>query len=87
MAEPKNVQISYALFKSLLDVFEYIDVSKYDVVFQEMYNGVLEDLQEKKRRMDLRETYGKLAAANKTDNEDAQIEARIKYLQKKNTHF
>jgi len=87
MAEPKNIQIPYTLFKNLLEVFEYIDISNYTEDFQAMYNNVVEELQEKQRRMELREAYGKLAAANKTNNEDTQHEARIDYLRKKNNLF
>jgi len=87
MAEPKNIQIPYTLFKSLLEVLEYIDISNYAEDFQSLYNGVLEGLQDKKKRIELREVYGKLAAANKTEDEDAQTEARIEYLRKKNNPF
>lgn len=81
MEKSKNVQISVELFNMVLNVMEYIDISNYAADFQDIFNSVLEDLQEKKNKMELREDYQRLINANKSGNEDKQHEARIKYLQ------
>lgn len=84
---PKNVQIPYELFKALLDTLKYVDVSNYAEDFQNVFNSVLEGLRDKQKRMELRDDYGRLAAANKSGDEDKQYEARIEYLKKKNNPF
>ena len=76
----KNVQIPTELFNALLDVLEYIDVSNYAPDFQAAFNSVLEGLQDKKKKMELREDYSRLITANKTGNENEQDGARIEYL-------
>lgn len=80
----KNVQISLELFLALLDTLEYIDTSNYAKDFKNQFEGVLDALKEKKRRMDLREDYSRLIAANKKGDEDKKFDARIEYLKQKN---
>jgi len=79
----KNVQIPLELFNRLLYVLEYIDMSNYAEDYQNEFGSVLEALQDKKKRMELREDYGKMIDANKSGDEDKQIDARIQYLQNK----
>lgn len=83
MDKPKNVQIPIELFNSIIDVMEYIDTSNYASDFKDIFENVLEALRDKKNKMNLREDYQRLISANKSGNEDKQIEARIEYLKNK----
>lgn len=83
MDKTKNVQIPLELFNAVVDIMEYIDTSNYASDFKNIFENVLEALQEKKNKMNLREDYQRLIAANKSGNEDKQIEARIEYLKNK----
>lgn len=85
MTAPNNIQIPYILFERVLEVLGQIDASEYTEDFQCLYNRVLAELRDKQLRIELRDAYGRLAAANKTGDEDAQIEARIEYLKQRNT--
>lgn len=84
MDKPKNVQIPLDLFNQLLDAMEYIDLKGYAPDFRDRFDSILWALQEKKKKMDLRDDYARLIVANKTGNEEAQDEARIEYLKNKN---
>ena len=84
MNPPKNVQIPYSVFISLLDTLEYIDLSNYAADFRTQFESVLEALRNKKRQLERREDYSRLIAANKTGDEDKKHEARIQYLSKRN---
>jgi len=84
MATPKNVQIPYELFMAIIDVLEYVDASKYADDFQSLFDAVLEELKTKKKRLELREDYSRLIEANKSGDEDKQLEARIEYFKKRN---
>jgi len=84
MGNPKNVQIPYELFMALIDMLEYIDSSKYPDDFRDLFEAVLEDLRVKKKRLELREDYSRLIAANKSGDEDKQLEARIEYFKNRN---
>jgi len=79
----KNIQIPLELFNRLLYVLEYIDMSNYAEDYQNEFESVLEALQDKKKRMELREDYGKMIDANKLGDEGKQIDARIQYLKNK----
>jgi Skp family chaperone for outer membrane proteins len=88
MSQPKNVQIPYDLFMALIDMLEHIDTSRYSDDFRTLFEAVQEELQNKKRRLELREDYSRLIAANKTGDEDKQHEARIEYFKNRNSlHF
>lgn len=84
MDKPKNVQIPIELFNAIVDVMEYIDTSTYASDFKDIFDNVLYALQEKKKKMELREDYQRLIIANKSADEDKQTEARIEYLKNKN---
>jgi len=84
MGTPKNVQIPYELFISLLDVLEYIDVSEYAEDFKSLFENVLAALKYKKVRIALRDDYSRLVNANKTDDDDAKFSTRIEYLKNRN---
>lgn len=85
MPIPKNIQIPYETFKRLLYVMEYINLSNYDEVFKEEFEGVLDDLRDKQKAIDKRELYSQLINANKESDEDKQIDTRIEYLKKRNS--
>lgn len=85
MSNPKNIQIPYEAFKQLLYVLEYIDLSNYDESFKIEFEGILWLLKEKQNSLEARQAYSKLIEANKAGDEGQQFEARIEYLQKKNT--
>jgi len=84
MAAPKNVQIPYDKFLQMIKLCEEMrdTILFHSVPFD--YYSDLEDvmimLYSKQAALIRRDAYGKLAAANKTDDEAAQIEARIEYL-------
>jgi hypothetical protein len=82
--KPKNVQITVELFNRLVDVLGYIDTSNYAEDFKDDFEGILWALQDKKRRMELREDYKGLLDANKSGDEEKQFDARIKYLRNRN---
>ena len=84
MSQPKNVQIPYETFMALIEMLEYMDTSIFAEDFKELFNILLGELQTKKKRLELREDYGRLIAANKTGDEDKQLEARIEYFKKRN---
>lgn len=83
MSDPKNIQMPYEDFKSLLDMLEYIDVSNYTEDFQMQFNDVLSTLQAKRNSIASRQAYSNLIQANKTGDEGQKFEARVEYLKKK----
>ena len=85
LSEPKNVQIPYELFKSLLDLLEYVDIENYSEDYQSAFMGILEALKDKQRRIAIREDYGRLVVANKIGDEDKKFDARMNYLRNRNT--
>ena len=88
MAAPKNIQIPYGLFMVLVEVLENIDVSNKTDDFQALYGAVLAELQNKKMRLALRDDYSRLIVANKSGDEDKQLQARIEYFKNRNkVHF
>jgi hypothetical protein len=83
MPTPKNVQIPYEDFRSLLDLLEYIDVSNYDDGLKVQSENILYMLKEKEQKLAARDAYSQLIQANKSGVEDRQLEARVNYLQKR----
>jgi hypothetical protein len=76
----KNVTIPLTIMEAIIELLEYWDVSKNDVVTQLEHHNVLEFLKLKKRRLELRDDYAKIISAK---NEDVRHDARIQYLQEK----
>jgi uncharacterized tellurite resistance protein B-like protein len=76
----KSAMIPLPLIDRIIDLLEYLDVSKYDIVVQHEYSDILAALETKKRRLELRDNYAKIIYA---DNEDDRHEARIRYLREK----
>lgn len=81
MSKPKNIQLPYDDFIALLDALEYIDVENYADDFKMQFRGILELLRDKRKKIELRDSYAELINAK---NESSRDLARIEYLRKKN---
>jgi hypothetical protein len=76
----KNVIIPLTLLLRIVDLLGYWDVSKYDIVIRLEHCDIIKALNNKKRRLELRDDYAKIIHAK---NVDARDDARIWYLQQK----
>ena len=76
----KNVMIPRALLCRIVELLGYWDISKYDVTLQFEHYDVTKALNNKRRRLDLRDDYAKIICAK---DQDIRDEARIRYLQQK----
>ena len=76
----KNVMIPLPLLSRIIDLLGYWDVSNYDIVLQLEHCDVTKALNNKKRRLELRDDYAKMFHAK---DEDARDDAHIRYLQQK----
>jgi len=77
----KNVLIPIPLVKRIIELLEYWDVSKDDRAVRDDRNDVLQSLIVKMRKIELRDAYAEIIAA---DNEDSRHDARVSYLMQKN---
>ena len=77
----KNVLIPLPLMKQIIELLEYWDVSRYDPAIRDDYANVMQALNLKMQKIELRGIYSKLLS---TDNEDARHNARMEYLWHKN---
>ena len=77
----KNVQIPIDLFHQIIDLLGYWDTSKYDISIQDDYNYIVDELNKKRQKMELREQYKNVVNAASEDDRDM---ARIEYLKQKN---
>jgi hypothetical protein len=80
MENDQNVKIPLSLLNRAIEVLEYFNISEYHPPFTMMYDDVLSDLRKKKQSIHLRKAYAKIIFA---ENEDARFDARMKYLQEK----
>jgi glutaredoxin-related protein len=80
MAKDKNVIIPYTLLLRTIELLEYINKSMYDFVIQQDYDDILHAFNEKKRRIELRDTYAEIVHAK---DEDSRHDARMRYLWQK----
>jgi len=76
----KNVQIPIDLFHQIIELLGYWDTSKYDISIQDDYNYIVDELNKKRQKMELRETYKNVITA---PDEDSRTERRIDYLKEK----
>jgi hypothetical protein len=76
----KNINIPFPLFIRLVEFLEYWDVPEYTSHFRQDFEYILSELQKKKRKMKLRETYAKIICA---EDDDTRHDARICYLQQR----
>ena len=84
MQTPKNIQIPYQTFQQLTklcqEIKELIIINSLSFDYYSDLEDVISTLKAKQNSLDNRQTYGRLVAANKTDDEDKKTEARIEYL-------
>lgn len=83
MDRPKEIKLAYDDFMRLLDTLGYIDTSNFSADFKTEFEYVLYVLQEKKRKIELRDAYSNIVNAK---DEDARHDARMEYLRKKNLY-
>jgi len=77
----KNVLIPLTLLERITELLGYWDISKYDRVVREDYEGILRQLNAKMLKLELRETYTKIIQSK---DENARHSARMDYLWQKN---
>lgn len=85
--KPKNIQLPYDLFLSLLYIMEHINTDMFDESFKMQFDDAFYSLKSKQNSIEKREAYKGLIGANKFGDEDAQNNARAEYLRKKNQDF
>ena len=87
MPDPGSVQIPYQTFKQMIAICEemkyLIDVHNLNFGYYSDLEDVLNVLEAKKHKLELRQSYGKLAAVNKGTDEEKKHQARIEYLRKR----
>jgi hypothetical protein len=87
MATPKNIQIPYQTLGKLIKICEEmkytIGINNINFGFYTDLEDVLSVLHAKQESIELREAYGKLASANKGNDEDKKHDARMEYLKKR----
>ena len=76
----KNVLIPVSLVKQIIELLGYWDISKYDRVICEDYGDILQSLNIKLQKLELRDAYAKIITAG---NQDDRHDARIEYLWQK----
>ena len=76
----KNVLIPLALLTETVDLLGYWNIFDYDPALHERYYNVFWGLSGKLQKLELRDAYSKIIAA---DNPDDRHNARISYLQQK----
>ena len=76
----KNILIPMDLLNRIVELLEYLDVSKYDRVIQDDYCDVLRALMIKMKKIELRDAYANIIKAKNVHDRDW---ARIEYLQLK----
>ena len=87
MPTPKNVQIPYQTFETMLKVCEeakmLVEIHNINFGYYEDLRDVLQVLEAKRDSLELRQLYGNLIDANKRNDRDRQDDARIEYLKKR----
>ena len=86
MNKIRNVQISYETFLSIIDLLEFIDIEKYDVSIQLLYDKVTNDLNIKRKRLETRDSYKELIDSYDTNDNDHIFDKRIEYFKKRNNN-
>ena len=80
MGNSKSVLIPVQLVNQIIELLGYWDTSKYDYAIRDIKWGVLQALNVKMQKLELRDAYSKMVEA---DSEDRRHEARIEYLRHK----
>lgn len=83
MDKPKEIKLSCEVFNSLLTILENLDASSYNEELRNELEYVLAILQEKKRKLGVRDAYTSLLF---TEDEAAKEAARLEYLRQKNLY-
>jgi len=73
----KSVLVPTSLVKQIIDLLGHWDVSRHDRAVRDGYGDILNSLNVKLQKLELRDAYAKIVAA---DNQDGQHDARINYL-------
>jgi len=77
MNNSKSVLIPVPLVNQVIELLGYWDTSKYDRVIRDGRWTVLQALNVKMQRLELRDAYSKMLDA---DSEDSRHDARMEYL-------
>jgi len=87
MANTENVQIPYRTFKQMIAVCEdmkcLIDMHELNFGYYSDLEDIINVLEDKKHKLELRTAYGKYASVSKDGSEAEKFEARIEYLKKR----
>ena len=73
----KNIMIPMPLFELTIDLLESLDISLFEHPIPCLYDTVLSGFLKKRDKIELRNTYADIIFA---ENEEQQIDARMKYL-------
>ena len=73
----KSVLIPISLVKQIIELLGHWDISGYDRTVRDDYGDILNSLNVKLQKLELRDAYAKIIAA---DNQDDRHDARINYL-------
>jgi hypothetical protein len=73
----KNVLIPISLLKQIIDLLAYWDISMCDLAIRDDYACILQMLNMKMQKLEIRDAYAKIIAA---DNQESRHDARIEYL-------
>jgi len=79
----QNVTIPLSLVDQIIDLLGYWNIMAYDPSIHDDYYSVLEALQLKKLKLELRDAYAKIVHA---PNQEARDNARVHYLRLKRSH-
>jgi len=77
--KPNFVQIPYETFERLLEAFNRLDISEYPEDMQKLLDGILGDLNSKRRSLERRAAFSSFKQAHGTDRD----EKRIQYMRLK----
>ena len=77
MDTSKSALIPLSLLKEIVELLGYWDTSKYDCAIRDSRWDVLQALNVKMQKLELRDAYSKMVGA---DSEDRRHDARMEYL-------
>jgi len=80
MSNGKNVLVPVSLVNKIIELLGCLDTSKYDRAIREDYDDILLALNVKMQKLEIRDAYSKIIAA---DSEDRRHDARMDYLWQK----
>jgi hypothetical protein len=80
MSKTTNVLIPIPLVKQIIELLGYWDTSKYDRAICDDYRDVMQALNVKLQKLELRDAYSKIINAK---NDDSRHDARMEYLWQK----